>query len=171
MKPPSVPITTIKPNGLGRGAYQVVGGSAFNLELNVFDAASERPIRAVEIESGLTKGFTDRLGRLVLWLPRGKNLVVIEGSGYVEKGDFTPETVKFDPLRLEVDLDSDAIYTIYSSGEIVQGERRVLKVPDNPGHNSGELEAFLRDYWWAIGLVGATGLTMYYIGKSRTPSA
>ena len=147
----------------GKGPYLTTAGSEFDFELNILDTASKLPIRAVGIESGLSKGFTDRLGRIVFRLPRGHNKVVINGSGYIERGSFAPEAVKFEPIQLEVDLDSDAIYTVYSTGEVIPGERRV----DNPRRSSGELEAFLRDYWWAIGLVGVTGLGMYYLGKSK----
>ncbi|GAH82906.1 unnamed protein product, partial [marine sediment metagenome] len=110
---------------IGVGTYKVTGGSSFDFELNVFDTASKLPIRAVEVESGLLKGFTDRLGRIVLHLPFGANTVVVSGSGYLEKGDFAPEAVKFEPIYLEVDLDSDAIYNVYSSGHVVPGERKV----------------------------------------------
>ena len=150
-----------------KGPYLTDGGSSFDFELNVLDTASQRPIRAVEVESGLVKGFTDRVGRIVLHLPRGPNKVVVSGNGYVESGSFTPEAVKFEPGYLEVDLDSNAVYTVYSTGEVVPGERKVL---DNPGHgsNSSEFEAFLRDNWITIGLAGLTGVGMYYLGKSKT---
>lgn len=152
----------------GKGAYQTTNGSSFDFELNILDTASKLPIRGVMIESGLVKGFSDRLGRLVMHLPFGHNKIVVSGAGYLEKGDFTPEAVKFDPIYLEVDLDSDAIYTVYSTGEVVPGERKIL---DNPGHgsNSGEFETFLRDNWIAIGIAGLTGVGMYYLGKSKTP--
>ena len=145
--------------------YHMTGGSVFDFELNLLDTTSKLPIRAVEVGTGCRKGFTDRLGRIVFNLPRGHNKIVIEGHGYVEKGDFAPEIVKFDPIRLDVDLDSDSIYTVYSTGEVIPGERKVL---DNPGHNSGELEDFLKEHWLTIGLVGAAGITFYYLGKSKT---
>lgn len=155
----------------GKGRYVPDGGYEFNLELNVLDTASKLPIRGVDVNSGDIKGFSDKLGRIVLRLPRGYNEVVLAGLGYLEKGDFAPEATQFEPILLKVDMDSDAIYTIYSSGQIVPGERKVL---DNPGHGvSGapfDLEAWLREYWWALGLVGAAGVTFYYIGKSRNSS-
>jgi len=102
-------------------------------------------------------------------LPRGRNKVIIAGSGYVESGDFTPEAVSFDTIHLDVDLDSDEIFTIFSTGEIIPGEFKTL---DNPGHNAvgnpGSLESFLRENWLMLGLVGAAGFTMYYMGKSRS---
>ena len=145
-----------------KGPYLTDAGSEFDFELNILDTASKLPIRAVAVESGLSKGFTDRLGRIVFRLPRGHNRVVIEGHGYVERGTFAPELVKFEPVYLEVDLDSDAVYTVYSSGEVVPGERRII---DNPGHSS-DLQEWLNKYWW-VGLVGAAGVGLYYLGKSN----
>ena len=150
-----------------KGMYVTDAGASFDFEVNLLDSDSKLPIRAVEIESGLVKGFTDRLGRLILHLPRGRNKVTISGFGYVEAGDFTPKRVDFDPVVLDVDLDSNEIVTVYTSGEIVKGERHEA---GNPGHGRGHsnsLESFLREYGWALGIIGVTGVAAYYFGKSR----
>ncbi len=153
----------------GKGLYQTTEGASFNFEINLLDSGSKRPIRAVEIKSGLIKGFTDRLGRLIMHLPRGYNDVVVGGHGFVETGEFTPKRVDFDPVALQIDLDSDEIVTVYTSGEIIQGERHDLS--NNPGHHGGlkpfDLESFLKQHGVALGLIGAAGVTMYFLGKSR----
>jgi len=152
----------------GVGSYKTTAGSSFDFELNILDTASKLPIRAMKVESGLVKGFTDRLGRIIMHLPAGFNKVVISGHGYLEKGtNFAPAATRFEPIVLEVDLDSDAIYTVYSTGEVIPGERKVL---DNPGHHSGEFQEWLGRYWWVIGLAGASGLVFHYLGKTKTPS-
>jgi len=151
----------------GKGLYAMTGGSSFDFEVNILDSSLKLPVRAVEIESGLVKGYTDRLGRLILHLPRGRNKVTVSGFGFVEEGNFTPKRVDFDPIVLEVDIDSDEIVTLYTSGEIVKGERHAL---GNPGHGRGHssnLESFLREYGWALGIIGITGVAAYYFGKSR----
>lgn len=150
---------------MGKGKYAPDAGFEFNFELNILDTASKQPIRAVEVISGDHKKFTDRLGRVVFRLNRGFNKVVISGLGYLEKGsNFAPQATTFAPIMLDVDLDSDAVYTVYSTGEVIPGERRIL---DNPGHSSGDLEAFLKSYWWVLGTVGIAGVGMYYLGKSK----
>lgn len=159
-------------NTTGKGRYVPDGGYEFNLELNVLDTASKLPIRGVDINSGEIKGFSDKLGRIVLRLPRGYNEVVLAGLGYLEKGDFAPESTQFEPILLKVDMDEDAIYTIYSSGQIVPGERKILN--NNPGHhgsiNSSELGTWLRENWWMLVLGGGVGVSLYYLGKGRSPS-
>lgn len=155
----------------GKGLYQTTEGASFDFEINMLDSSSQRPMRAVEVKSGLVKGFTDRLGRLIMHLPRGFNKVIIEGHGFVETGEFTPKRVDFDPVALEIDLDCDEIVTVYSGGEVIKGERHEL---GNPGHhglgNPINFESFLKKWGWALGLIGVTGVAMYYVGKSRKPS-
>jgi hypothetical protein len=147
-----------------KGPYLTDAGSEFNLELNILHTRSKQPIRGVEIEVGESKKFTDKLGRVIMRLPRGHNRVVVSGLGYLEKGNFAPAATSFEPMVLEVDLDSDAVYTLYSTGQIVPGERKIL---DNPGHSSGDLEAFLKNYWWLLATVGISGVGFYYLGKSK----
>ncbi len=155
----------------GKGRYVPDGGYEFNIELNLLDTASKLPIRGVDVISGEFKGFTDKIGRVMLRLPRGHNEVLLTGKGFLEDGNFAPSPMSFEPILLKVDLDSDSTFTIYSTGQVVPGERKTL---DNPGHGVGgapfDLEAWLRNYWWALGLVGAAGVTFYYLGKSRAPS-
>ena len=152
----------------GKGRYVPDGGYEFDLELNLLDTASKLPIRGVDIVSGEFKGFTDKIGRVLLRLPRGNNEILLTGKGFLEKGNFAPEATSFEPILLKVDLDSDSTFTIYSTGQVVPGERKAL---DNPGHhsigNSFDLESFLKQHGVALGLIGVAGVTMYFLGKSK----
>jgi len=148
-----------------KGPYVTEGGWMFDVELYVFDTSTKLPIRAVNLKTGDKKTFTDRLGCARFNLTRGHHEILIEGLGYIETKDFVPRATKFEPIIVKLDLDSDIIFTVFSSGEVVQGERRAL---DNPGHHqSSELSEFLRQYWWAFGLVGLTGATFYFMGKAK----
>ena len=148
--------------------YSTGVGLDFDIELNIFDAEKALPIRGMAVESGTQKGITDRTGQTTLNLTRGLHDIVISGNGFVETGDFAPIPVKFDKMLINADVDRDAIFTIYSSGEIVRGERR----QHNPNHGqtvkTPETAAFLRENWVALGLAGL-GLAgvAYYIGKSN----
>ncbi len=73
-----------------KGPYLMDGGNSFDFELNIFDTEKQLPIRGVLVEAGLVRGFTDRVGRIVLNLKRGKSSVIIRGEGYVETGSFAP---------------------------------------------------------------------------------
>ncbi len=148
----------------GGSRYLTTAGSEFDLEVNVLDSQSKRPVRAVEVKSGLTKGYTDKLGRLTLRLPTGHNSVSINGSGYVEDGSFTPKRVEFEPMGLKVELDSDEIITLYTSGEIVQGERHE---PGNPHGSSFDLETFIRKNWKILGVAGGGIAATYVLTKKR----
>ena len=147
------------------GGYVTDGKFMFDVEIYLIDTFSKLPIRAVNLKTGDTKTFTDRLGCARFTLPRGHHDILIEGNGYLEKG-FVPESTRFDPIIIKLaPLDSDSIFTVFSSGEVIQGERR----PDNPGHNqSSELQEWLGKYWWSLALVGLTGVSFYYFGKSKT---
>ena len=149
------------------GGYAMNGDWMFDVEIYILDTASKLPVRAVNLKTGDKKTFTDRLGCARFNLPRGHHEILIEGNGYLEKS-FVPEATRFDPIIIKLaPLDSDSIFTVFSSGEVIQGERR----PDNPGHHqSGELQDWLGKYWWSLALVGLTGVTFYYMGKSKTPS-
>ena len=148
--------------------YSTGVGLDFDIELNVFDAEKKLPVRGVEVESGTQRGITDRTGRTTLNLTRGLHDIVISGNGFVETGDFAPTPVKFDKMLINADVDRDAIFTIYSSGEIVRGERR----QHNPNHGqtvkTPETAVFIRENWVALGLAGL-GLAVgaYYVGKGN----
>jgi len=152
--------------------YSTGLGDDFDLELNIYDAERRQPIRGVEVITGATKGFTDRTGRAVLNLKRGNHEVIVSGNGFVEAGDFAPTPVTFEKLLITAEMDSDATYTVYSSGQIVRGERRELanQGPAHHGQPAGNTEAtqFLKDHWIGLGLAGL-GLAgvAYYVGKSN----
>lgn len=150
----------------GTGGYQTDAGWIFGVELYVFDTATKLPIRAVTLKVGDKKTITDRMGCARFNLNRGHHEILIEGNGFLETKDFVPQATRFDPIIIKLSpLDSDCIFTVFSSGEIVQGERRL----DNPGHQqSSELSEFLRNYWWAFAAVGLAGVTFYYVGKSKS---
>ncbi len=141
----------------------------FDIELNIFDVEKKLPVRGVEVQAGSDKAITDRTGRATLILKRGLHDILISGNGFVETGDFAPIPVKFDKMLINAEVDSDAIFTIYSSGEIIRGERRQFNQPNHgqTGNNS-ETAAFLRENWVALGLAGL-GLAgvAYYVGKSN----
>ncbi len=148
--------------------YSTGVASEFDIELNIFDAEKKLPVRGMAVESGTQRGITDRIGRSTLHLKRGLHDIVISGNGFVETGDFAPTPVKFDKMLINAEVDADAIFTIYSSGEIVKGERR----EHNPNHGqkmgNSEIPLFLREHWVGIGLagIGLAGVA-YYIGKSN----
>jgi len=150
-----------------KGAYVTDGGWMYAVEIYVFDTATKLPIRAVTLKVGDKKTITDRLGCARLNLPRGNHEILIEGNGYLETKDFVPRATRFDPIIVKLaPLDSDVIFTVFSTGEIVQGERRIT---DNPGHpQSSELSEFLRNYWWAFAAVGLAGASFYYLGKAKS---
>ena len=148
-------------------------GDDFDVEINIFDAEKALPNRGMAVESGTQKGITDRTGRVTLNLKRGQHDIVISGNGFVETGDFAPIPVKFDKMLITAEVDSDAIFTCYSSGQIVAGERRQLNQPHHgqPMKNT-ETAVFIRENWVALGLAGL-GLAgvAYYIGKSKPDKA
>ncbi len=152
--------------------YSTGLGDDFDLELNIYDAERRQPIRGVEVKTGTNKGFTDRTGRVILNLKRGNHEVIVSGNGFVEASDFAPIPVKFDQLVINAEMDSEATYTVYSSGQIVRGERR----QHNPNHGqkvgNSEVPLFLREHWVGIGLAGL-GLAgvAYYVGKSTNEKA
>lgn len=149
-------------------SYSTGQGMDFDFELNCFDSEKQLPIYGMFVESGTKKGFTDRVGRVVLNLKRGNNKVIVSGEGYVEAGKFAPQSVKFEPLVLEVDLDQDSVYTVFSTGEIVPGERRhqTEGTGIQPAGNSDAV-LFFREYWVAIGLTGLGLVGAYYLGKNK----
>lgn len=141
----------------------------FDIELNIFDVESASPIRGMQVESGTQKGITDRTGRVVLTLERGLRDIIVSGTGFVETGDFAPTPVKFDKMVINAEVDEDAVFTVYSSGQIVQGERRELAQPHHGQTvKNTESATFLRENWVALGLAGL-GLAgvAYYVGKSN----
>ncbi len=148
--------------------YSTGVASDFDIELNVFDAEKALPIRGMQVESGTQRGITDRTGRAILTLKRGHHDIIVSGNGFVETGDFAPIPVKFDKMLINAEVDEDAIFTVYSSGQIVKGERR----EHNPNHgqtvNKPETAVFIRENWVALGLAGL-GLAVgaYYVGKGN----
>ncbi len=149
--------------------YSTGVASDFDIELNVFDAEKALPIRGMQVESGTQRGITDRTGRAILTLKRGHHDIIVSGNGFVETGDFAPIPVKFDKMLINADVDRDAIFTIYSSGEIVRGERRQFNQPHHGQTvKNTETAGFIRENWVALGLAGL-GLAgvAYFIGKSN----
>lgn len=149
---------------IGGSKYLTDAGSEFTFELNVLDTASKKPIRGVEIKIGDNKSFTDRVGRAVFRLPFGSNSVFVNGAGFIEAGEFAPRATQFEPMVLELDVDSDSIYTIYSSGQVVPGERHE---PGNPHGSSFDIETFIRENWKSLGLVGGGVTATYLLTKKR----
>ncbi len=148
--------------------YSTGVASDFDIELNIFDAEKKLPVRGMEVESGTQRGITDRTGRATLNLKTGLHDIVISGNGFVETGDFAPTPVKFDKMLINADVDRDAIFTIYSSGLIVEGERRQHAPNHGKTVKNTETAGFIRENWVALGLAGL-GLAgvAYYIGKSN----
>jgi hypothetical protein len=151
--------------------YSTGVGSDFDVELNVYDAEKALPIRGMSVDCGTQRGITDRTGRAVLTLKRGLHNIIVSGNGFVETGDFAPTPVKFDKMIINAEVDENAIFTVYSSGQIVRGERRQFNQP-NPHHGQPmkkpETAVFIRENWVALELAGLdlAGVA-YYIGKSN----
>ena len=140
-------------------------GYEHSLTLYVLDSASKRPLRSVKIEThDSVRGHTDRLGKLTLKLNHGSHQISLNGIGYAEAGAFTPTKVEFKPINFQIDLDSDETATIYTSGEIVQGE---FHNPNNPHRTTKDLPLLLSENWQLLALVGGAGAIAYYLG-SRT---
>ena len=57
--------------------YSTGLGDDFDVEINVYDAEKALPIRGMAVESGTQKGITDRTGRAILTLKRGKHKILV----------------------------------------------------------------------------------------------
>ncbi len=150
----------------GGALYQTDAGSNFSLEVVVFDTPSKLPVRGTKIEVDSRKIFSDRLGRALFpQLPAGPNTIKIGANGYIEKGgSFAPTPVHFEPTIIEVALDSDSTFALYTPGmQIVPGEVRVA------GSTSQEfdIEAFVRENWKILTLAGGGILGVYIVGKKQ----
>jgi len=147
----------------GGSRYLTDAGSVFSLEINVLDTQSKLPIRGTQISVDNKKLYTDRIGQALFRLPVGLNKVHITGSGYVEAGSFAPRPVQFEPLLIEVDLDSDSTFTVYSTGEIIPGERRVA----GSTAQGIDIKEFIQDNWKILTLAGGGILGVYMVGKRK----